>query len=69
MAGGEGAGRNFLRRGNLHFQADGGRAAVGVEAFDAREFLDDGERFCDGFPIEADDAGPALELVGAEAGK
>jgi hypothetical protein len=42
---------------------------VGIEALDACEFLDDGERFCDGFPIEADDAGPALELIGAEAGK
>lgn len=51
------------------FQTDRGGSAVGVEAFDACEFLDDGEGFSNGCVVEADDAGAALELVGAEAGE
>ena len=40
-----------------------------VEAFDSGEFFDDGEGFSHRVFVEADDAGSALELVSAEAGK
>ena len=51
------------------FQADCRGPAVGVQAFDAGEFLDHGKRGPDRLLVEPHDAGAALELIGAEAGE
>src|SRR5277367_578609 len=48
-------------------EADGGGVAVGVEAFDFAEGADGGEEGGEGFAVEADEAGAALELVDGEA--
>ena len=42
---------------------------MGVKALDSRKLLDDRKRLSNGFLVQSDDAGPPLELVGAESGK